>query len=140
MARPTPAEQLLIVARRERVAAAYLRGRTQVEIAAAEGVDQKQISRDLAAVREEWKARQAAAFEERLGEELAKIDHLERVAQAAWERSCQDAVTHHVRTESAGTVDPKTKKPNSAKTLQEKTVKGQAGDPRFLERVSWCVE
>jgi hypothetical protein len=130
MPRPS-AKKLAALARRERVAAGYLRGQTQSALAVAEGVDQGTVSRDLAAVREEWKSRAAEAFAERVAEELARIDGLERTAWEGWERSCKDAQTRHVRTEGAG---------DAKKTISEMTTRGQAGDPRFLERVGWCVE
>jgi hypothetical protein len=130
MPRPS-ARKLAALARQERVAAGYLRGQTQSALALAEGVDQGTVSRDLAAVREEWKARSAEAFAERVAEELARIDGLERTAWEGWEKSRQDAQTRHVRTEGAG---------DARKTISEITTRGQAGDPRFLERVGWCVE
>ena len=122
---------LAIQERRKRVAAAYLRGLPQHVIAANEGVAQPQISNDLKIVREQWRASAVMDFNTRQAQELAKIDQIEATAWEAWERSCKDAETLHVRTESAG---------ETAKTVQEKTVRGQAGDSRFLERIGWCVE
>jgi AcrR family transcriptional regulator len=132
-------QALEAAAKRREVAAAYLAGGTQAEIAAAVGLSQGTVSRHLRAVREEWKARSAEAFEGRLAEELARIDALERVALAAWERSCHDAEVRHVKTETDGTVSVDGR-PVPTKTVSEKTTKGQAGDPRFLERIAWCIE
>jgi len=47
-------DEMVLLARRQRVADAYLRGLTQHKIAAMENVNQGQISRDLAVVREAW--------------------------------------------------------------------------------------
>lgn len=138
MARPTKQEALAIQERRNRVAELYLRGMTQARIAAQEGVDPSQIARDLAVVREDWKAYRATEYGAKLDEEVARIDHLERVAQQAWERSCQNAEVTHASKVKGRTTRDGTLLPDLDKVT--KTVKGQAGDPRFLERVAWCVE
>lgn len=134
----TPAALAAAEKRRE-VAALYLAGRTQAEIAAAVGLSQGRVSRHLRAVREEWAAAARADFEARLAEELARIDAIERRAWECFERSRQDAESRHVRTETGGEFDA-AGKPIPTKTISERHTKGQAGDPRFLERVSWCVE
>src|SRR5262245_52957639 len=92
------ADKLAILERRRRVAAAYLRGTPQYEIARQEGLDKSQISRDLAAVRQEWKLAAIRDFDEHKAEQLAKIDAVEETAWQAWDRSRSDAETLHAGT------------------------------------------
>ncbi len=132
MARPTESERLSMLGRRARVARAYCRGESQVAIAAAEQVAQSTVSTDLKWIRAEWLRSLLQDFGARKAEELAKLDHLESVAWQAWERSCQDAETLHARTEQANG--------QPGRTVTEKTVKGQSGDPRFLEQVFRCID
>lgn len=119
--------QLQLQQRRQKVAARYLRGQSQWEIAHAFEVDQATISRDLVALHAEWLAQSMLDIDAIKARELAKTDEVERQAWEAWSRSCQDAQTlkARVRGDSSAT---------------EKTVKGQAGDPRFLAIVLECVE
>jgi hypothetical protein len=138
MPRPTRAQRLLIEERRARVAVSYGHGLTQYEIAQAEGVDRSTVSHDLEAIRKEWQADRTGSYEARLLGELARIDRIEAIALEAWERSRKDAETRHVRTEKPGGYYEGAPLPE--KTIAEKVTKGQSGDPRFLERVSWCVE
>lgn len=139
-------DRLNIMARRRRVAEHYLAHKHQTEIAQLEGVNRATVARDLDAIREEWSERYAADIEDREQakwqlqlRELARIDRLEQTAQDAWERSKQNAETMHVRTETEGDRDAQGR-PLPTKTVSEKTTRGQVGDPRFLERVAWCVE
>src|SRR5436190_23722016 len=89
-----PAESLRIMSRRTKVAACILRGTTnQWEILRQLGMEPRQrstISRDIKAIKEEWKAARVRDLDEALGRELAKLDHLEREAWEAWERSKRD--------------------------------------------------
>jgi hypothetical protein len=128
---------IALVARRQRVADAYLRGQSQDRIAQQENVSQAQISRDLATIREDWKQSSIMDFNERKAQELAKIDAVETTAWAAWEKSCKDAEIYHTGVDKgrAG----KDGQPLPERQKSWKTVKGQFGDARFLERVAWCI-
>jgi len=64
--------------RRQKVSALRLMHYTQREIAAELGVSDATINRDLAVVRAEWAERRSQSYESWVGEELAKIDLLER--------------------------------------------------------------
>jgi hypothetical protein len=130
-------DRFRVLQRRKRVADLYLRGVPQHEIAAREGVDPAQITRDLAAIRKEWRAQAVEALATRKARELARIDTIEAEAWAGWERSQQPAETMHAATEKGRTDRDGQPLPDRQKTW--KTVKAQAGDPRFLERVAWCV-
>ena len=110
--------------RQERVAKFYLRGWTQTKIARNIGCSVATVCRALEAVRKEWQASRIRDFDELISIELAKIDHLERVAWAAWERS----------------IGLKTKTRVSDDKGTETTTWIDAGDPRFLDRIGKCIE
>jgi hypothetical protein len=117
---------------RRKIAELYLQGWIQADIAKELGVVQSTISRDLASLHKEWLQAAIVDFDTAKAQEVAKIDHLERIYYRAWERSCEDAET--VRQEG----DPKDEKGQPDKVVH--TRKGQAGDPRFLQGVQWCIE
>src|SRR5262249_3608577 len=123
----TPKEALALLARRQKVAARYVRGQTQWEIARAFELDQSTISRDLAAIRDEWLKAAVLDMTEVKARELAKVDECERQAGAAWAGGQEDAERRRAgkRGETA---------------TQEIVTRGQAGDPRFLDVVLKCVE
>lgn len=124
-------EQLEIAQRRQKVAALYVRHYSLREIEAEVGVDHATVGRDLAALREEWLASSLMDFNARKAEELSRLDQLERVAWSAWERSCRDAEKTVKKRVPAG---------DGHRVETTHTREGQAGDPRFLERVGWCID
>lgn len=113
--------------RRGQVASLYLRGMYQAEIARRFGVDQKQISRDLAYIRKEWMAAAVGNFDARKSRELAKVDEVELAAWDGWRRSQETS-----KVTEASTTDGN----EHAKVIE----KSQAGDARFLTVVLQCVE
>lgn len=153
----TKTDEYLRLERRNRVAEHYLKGWTQQEIAASEKVAQATVSADLAAIRKGWLESSMVNFDEVKARELARIDALEAAAWAAWDRSCEDAITKSTQVKHALRVvgerevqvsddeaDGTKKEPITEMVPIEKTAnkqaKGQAGDPRFMERISWCIE
>jgi hypothetical protein len=125
------ANNLAVLERRRNVAARYVRGETQWEIARAFEVDQGTISRDLAEIRKAWQAEAVRDVSEVKAKELAKVDAAEEQAWRAWTRSQEDAQTKRERL-----------RPGSDDEAGEtvRTSKGQAGDPRFLELILKCVQ
>ena len=116
--------------RQAKVAEFYLQGWSQLKIAAEVGSAQSTISRDLKAIREEWRKSRIRDFEEAIAIQLEKIDLTEREAWSAWERSQQDAVSK--KNMMTGGECP---------TEWEQEVRtGQYGDPRFLKIALECVE
>lgn len=109
----------------------YCEGVIQAEIADELGVTQATISNDLNELRSRWLASSIRDFDAARAEELAKVDNLEREYWEAWKRSCEDAET--VTEKIVGD----TKNKRGEKTRR---VEGQAGDPRFLAGVQWCIE
>jgi DNA-binding CsgD family transcriptional regulator len=124
-----------ILAHREQIAARYLRGEYQVEIAAALGISQQQVSYDLKAIRAAWLASAVRDFDALKAQELAKIDAVEREYWLAWERSKKDK---EISVQEGGEVDPQTRKPRIKKVVMRK--EGQAGNPAFLAGVLTCIE
>jgi len=121
---------------RRDIADLYLQGWTQARI--AEDLDKSDdrdyeftrsmVGYDLRALQKAWQKSALVNIDQAKAKELAKVDRLEREYWSAWERSCEDAET--LRQEGSG------EKPSKI----VKTSKGQAGDPRFLQGVQWCIE
>jgi hypothetical protein len=128
-----PSEKLALLLRRRDVAARYLRGELQAEIAAAHGIDQGNVSRDLRWVHEQWLEESKLANAERVAKELARIDLAECEAWRAWQRSQQIAEVTRTQktTEADGT---------GGKLMAEVTRRGSAGDAHYLEVILKCSE
>lgn len=72
---------------RRNIAALYLRGDTQMEIAAKLRVSQATVSRDLVVIQEQWKIERVQDINEAKQRELSRVDNLEREYWQAWEAS-----------------------------------------------------
>lgn len=125
--------------RRRQVAELYLRGKTQTEIAAQVGMTGATISRDLKAIRQEWRASTLLDFDEAKNRELAKIDALEQTYWQAWHRSIGSHTS--VKVEHGGLASAEGEV--GAESLQvvrrtENTEKLN-GDPRYLSGVQDCI-
>jgi len=83
MAQKLDADDDALAQRRQKVSALRLMHYTQREIAAEIGVSVATVNRDLAVVRAEWAERRSQSYEQWVGEELAKIDLLERAIMPA---------------------------------------------------------
>ena len=123
------------------VAALYLKGYGQQYIADEVSKDydefsltRQQIGYDIKKLIERWRRSQLVDVDDAKTSELEKINHLERTYWDAWERSCEDAETKRLE----GILTPGTD--GGKTTKQVVTRKGQAGDPRFLTGVQWCIE
>jgi DNA-binding CsgD family transcriptional regulator len=123
--------QARIEERRAQVARHYLRGETQRQIAAKCGVSLGTVSTDIEALRAQWQSEHSVAVSQGLRKELARIDEIERTAWAEWERS-------------RGTVRKRRKSVKDGAEGRETTRHTDCyyrlGDPRYMERISWCVE
>lgn len=111
----------------------YCKGKSQYAIGQQLGLSQQQISYDLKEIHARWLKTAVKTFNAWIAGELAKIDHLEREAWLAWERSCVE------RHESTAEGRPNDDGGIDANKLQRKTVE-RDGDPRFLDQVKWCIE
>lgn len=127
---------------RRRIGALYLQGWLQAEIVQETGLSQSTISRDLISLHAIWLKDSVADVGKRRAGELAKIDALEIVNWEAWLNSKKDQET--IVRKSKGTVTRQ--KGNDGKFASvepaevTRTTKGQAGNPRFLEGVQWCID
>lgn len=133
--------------RRQYVSEYYRGGMTQAEIAARLGVSQPTVYNDLKLLRAEWREKAAVHFSERQAEELAKIDLIETKAWGAFERSVAGYNSFKSRRKHARlpVLSPKGKPTGKFKRVlvedtAEKVRTEGVGDPRFLERVGWCIE
>lgn len=117
--------------RRAKVAKMYLEGLAQWSIAEVVGVDQSQVSRDLAHLRGEWRESAAINFAEFQARELARIDHMEAEAWTAWNES---------RKQREISTAEKTDSPDGARTKTGMRREGQTGDEGYLKVVQWCID
>jgi hypothetical protein len=81
-------------------------------------------------------------IDERKRIELAKIDNLEMEYWNAWKRSCEKATTETTRLQGhpAITVDGgQPAAPKTDKLEKISRVEDQAGEPKFLAGVAWCI-
>lgn len=117
--------------RRRDVAALYLAGKVQTEIAAELGVNQATVSRDLTALQKMWAEQALRDLTEAKAEQLAKIDRLEREYWEAWKAS---------QGEQTATSKKLTREGQKEKAEASTRVAVEPGDPRFLDGVQWCIE
>lgn len=111
----------------------YCKGKSQHDIATEMNLSQQQISYDLKEVHARWLKTAVKQFDVWVADELAKVDHLEREAWAAWERSRGERreITVEGAPAEGGGITPR-----KAKRMTYE----RDGDPRFLEKVQWCIE
>lgn len=121
------AEDLAAERRRVEVASLYCQGMFVINIADKLGVTRQTIHKDLRIIKERWREEQVNDIDEKMLNELTKIDEVERNAWEAWERSIgkvkQTKTTDHPKGQT-----------------YEELIKEQAGDPRFLFVVLGCVK
>ena len=112
----------------ERIAALYLKGKRQADIAAELGVSQPQVSYDLKEIHKRWRESTLVSINEAKHRELSRIDELERTYWDAWARSCEEKTKTRTEKSAGGT----------AKASVEKDQ--MLGNPAFLVGVQWCIE
>lgn len=132
----------------EVIARLYLAGKTQLEIAdavnagrpEAKHIGPRQISESLKGIREAWLDRACEDYDSHVARELARIDQLEREAWEAWERSKRTARTVRTKTSPVPPAPAEGQPPAEPPVETTVTEAEQVGDPRFLDKVGWCVE
>jgi len=134
--------QIQIERDRRQIADWYLQGWKQAEIAEKINEDdsrdytltQQMVSYDIGVLVKSWRESGLADIDDAKAQELARINHLEVTYWNAWLRSCEDTETVRQRGQPGDT-------PGQVHTSTvERTRKGQAGDPRFLTGIQWCIE
>lgn len=113
----------------EQIAALYLKGVRQWQIAEKLGIVQSQVSYDLKTIHKRWRESSLVNMNEVKQRELARIDELERTYWDAWERS----VGEKTKTRTEKVVGSK-----AAKASIEKDQ--MLGNPAYLSGVQWCIE
>ncbi len=121
----TPKQKAVIARRREQVAEMCARGATQCEIAEALDVSQPTVCLDIKAIHKNWRESAIFDYDTAVGRDLLKLEHMEREAWKAWERSQKPSQSAIVRGPGPSG--------DSAKT-----VRSRDGDPRFLEVIFKC--
>src|SRR6516165_5290922 len=130
--RRSTAEQLAIESRRSQVAGLFLQGvRRQGELAERLGVDRSTISRDLKVLNARWKEAGVRDLDAAKGQELERIDLIERESWDAWDKSKKGRETTTTE-QTTGGAGERTK----AAVRREEG----HGDPGYLAGVQWCVE
>jgi len=120
--------------RRDKVIKMYLMGQTQSEIASELSVSESVISKDIKKRKDEWKEKRADSFDEKMNEELAKIDLLQKEYWDAWIRSRTNYKKRGVKVK--GPVSSNT--PESQEITELEIVKD--GNSRFLNGVMSCID
>lgn len=131
MSRPGNSEELEILNRRKAVADRYLKGEPQWKIGQSLEVSQATISRDLEAMQAEWKARCDMLTDQRMAEELAKIDAAEKQYWEGWRRSLRPLKRKGTKHKSGGEGE------TDETSLQEEL---RDGNPAFLHGILKCIE
>lgn len=118
---------------RAEIARRYLRGESQSAIGASLNISQPTVSNDLKAIRKAWLESAMQDWDAHRAEQLAKVDALEAMYLAAWERSCGEFTEHtrHIKTGNQG-------EPSLDRT-EVKTVEKE-GNPEFLRGIERCIE
>jgi hypothetical protein len=122
---------LELLKRRRRIAALYLRGRLQWEIAGVMGLAQSTVSDHLATLSRQWKQSALADFDEKKARELAKVDELERTYWQAWRRSMA---------EQEQTATEKQEGNGNSRLKASRRVQKRDGNPAFLAGIQWCID
>lgn len=138
--RTTNETRLRVASRRSKIAAMVLSGITnQFEIAQRLGLEpgpgQKMVSLDMKWIRNEWRLQAIEDWGDFVGQELARVDKLEKEAWEAWERSCKNRTSTKSRIKLGKRGDQ-----NSSEEGEEVALQQRDGDPRFLVLVDNCIE
>lgn len=125
-----------------RVATFYLRGFSQNAIAREMDRSPITIKKDLDEIRKQWREKYVASFEQKVSEELAKIDALEHEAYLAWERSKEKSIkkfrqVKQVELDMDGSGDVVLP---ADEVIEREMVEQPVGDPQFLNVVMRCVD
>ncbi len=116
------------------VASLYLANMRQYKIADRLQVSVGQISYDLGTLKRRWH-NQIEGFKEALGEQVAKLDEIEREAWEAWEESKLVGVQSKTERKIVEGSECESDAYDRAQLRYE----DQYGDPRYLHRVEACI-
>ena len=91
------------------------------------------IEKDILSIKLEWQQSRLSNVNELLGRELAKIEKVEKEAWSEYYRSREDAEKFIDKTFNSQGEGP-------APTQKIRQVEGRIANPKFLERICWCIE
>lgn len=131
---PKTARQFNIAERRAKVAALYLRGRTQSEIAAELGCSRFLVTKDIRALMADWQRRAEIDIAAHIAVELERINRLEARTWEAYEKSCLPKKTTSARRRTHRI------HPSLITTESARVVERPEGDPRFLMIIGKCCD
>jgi hypothetical protein len=124
-------QRTIVLERRSRVAALYLAGMPQWEIAEKCQVADSQVSRDLTALRAAWRESAGTDIGAWIAKELAAIDNLERTYWLAWDRRCGQREITSTKRKGEG---------QEAALEASLRKEGRDGNPEFLRGAMSCIE
>ena len=139
----------------------YCEGRTLRDIAQSVGISHVQVHHDLAVVFKRWRESAVADVAETRSKELAKINHVEREAWEAWNRSVgvdeesttenfQEEMPIHGRAASDGNRGEhealESGREEQPLRLMRRAARAwarrhfESGDASYLNVVQWCID
>lgn len=119
--------------RRVELAKLYIEGTSHIELASRFKISLSQVNADIAAIKKAWLQSALRNFDEAKSQELARLDYIEQQAIEGWYRSIRDKKREaHKETDKGGE--------NGPEISDERVTEAQAGDPRFLEQMTKCVD
>jgi hypothetical protein len=118
----------------------YLKGWSLSKISQELKVARSTISKDITAIREEWRCSRADSFHSQQLHELARIDAIEREAWAQWESSKAEEVTTRAETEVLISEENgrQIRRPGAERVIRVTKIRN--ADPRYMDTIRWCVE
>lgn len=138
----------------EEISSLYLRGKKASEIADElvarhqyTGLSAQTIQLELKSLRQMWVQSALINYDEAKAREIARIDELEAAAWDAWNRSWgKQTITVQEGIEDRfghkdDSDEEKGRKPTTyTRKRGTSTTKDRFGDPRYLEKIQWCIE
>lgn len=120
---------------RMQIANMYLRGYSQMAIAAELDISQSTVSRDIKHLFNEWLDAAAVNFDEAKARELARIDNLEVEAWQQYEASKEDFVRTVQERSGANLTEDQKGKVTKVRLTKEQRL----GDVKYLNVIEWCI-
>ena len=134
---------------REKSIKYYIQGKTNLKEVAARISEEETrpvsfttVYNNIKKAIREWDKENKEIITEYKLRELARIDHLEAEAWAAFERSCLPIRTIQKKQTPVEQPQGRKKKNTPALTLNEEilTIRESPGDKKFLDTVQWCID
>lgn len=141
------AEALALEARNTSLIRDLLNGSSHKQLAEAYGISPSTVRDVIRNTRELWKDWRVKDFDTQLLNELERINWIEDQAREAWEKSKEPLITQTRRTDGTYMKDSEgdyVLDENGKRRLNvlydEIKKQDRHPDPRYLDKISWCVE